>query len=91
MTRLLTISETAATLGVSPSTVRRLISRKDLRVCRFAGRIIRVSPDAIAEFIECSTASTGHSSTDAPQISGTSVGPSVAALIVSLRGRQTGA
>ena len=91
MTRLLTISQAADQLGVSPSTVRRLIERKELRVCRFAGRIIRVSPDAIAEFIECSTATTGHSSTDAPQISGTSVGPSVAALIVSLRGQQTGA
>lgn len=91
MSRLLTIAEAAGELGVSPSTVRRLIDRKELRACRFAGRIIRISPEAIAEFIECSTASTGPSLTDAPQTSGTSAGPNVAALVVSLHGRPTGA
>lgn len=88
--RLMTIGEAAEALGVSKKTVERLIARQELRACRFAGRIVRVPPEAIGEFIACNTGSTGPSSMENQAGHGTSAGPNVAALVVSLRGRQTG-
>lgn len=90
MSALLTIAETARELGVSKKTVERLIARQELRACRFAGRIVRVPLDAIGEFIACNTGSPGPSSTESQAGHGTSAGPNVAALVVSLQGRQTG-
>ena len=88
---LLTISQAAERLGVSAKTVRRLIERKELRVCRFAGRIVRVPPEAIEDFVACSTGLNGPSLTESSPAPGTSAGPNVAALVVSLHGRPTSA
>lgn len=42
--RQLTITDAAETLNTSPSTVRRLIARGDLRAYRYGPRLIRIDP-----------------------------------------------
>lgn len=43
-TAQLTISDAATLLGSSPSTIRRMIARGDLRAYRYGPRIIRIDP-----------------------------------------------
>jgi excisionase family DNA binding protein len=48
---LFTIEDVAERLKVSVKTVRRMIARGELDICRF-GRLIRVSETDLAAFIE---------------------------------------
>ena len=86
MTRLLTIAEAAGELGVSPSTVRRLIKDGALAPTRFRG-LTRVSIEALGSFIACNTVLSGQSSTENSPPSGISAGQRAGALVVGLHGR----
>jgi excisionase family DNA binding protein len=46
---LLTVGEVATRLRVSPVTVRRLIKSGDLEAVRI-GRLVRVAPEAVADY-----------------------------------------
>lgn len=49
--RLLTLSEVAAALQLSPKTIRRLVARRSLRCIR-VGRVLRFSPADLLRFVE---------------------------------------
>ena len=49
---LLTVGEVAARLRVSPVTVRRLIKSGALEAVRI-GRLVRVTPEAVADYKGC--------------------------------------
>ena len=53
-----TLNETAALLGVSRPTVNRLIRARGLRVARIGHRTVRVTDEAIRDFLR-STEETG--------------------------------
>lgn len=67
-TRLYTIPETAARLGIERNTVYRLINAGALRGVNIAASgsksRLRIREDDLAEFIEARTASTEKPSTD---------------------------
>lgn len=44
-TNLMSITETAKTLGVSPDTIRRLVKRQQLRSVRIARRVLIPMPE----------------------------------------------
>ena len=48
---LLTLAQTAIRLGISERLVRRLAASGDLRTVRYGRRLVRVTPEAIAEWI----------------------------------------
>ena len=54
---LLTIREAAEMLCVSDSTMRRWIDDGKMAYCRLGPRIIRIRPEAVEDFIECSDTS----------------------------------
>ena len=53
-----TLNETAALLGVSRPTINRLIRARGLRVARIGHRTVRVTDEAIRDFLR-STEETG--------------------------------
>lgn len=55
--RLLTITEAAEKLSVSPKTVRKLCSQRELEHVRI-GRAIRITPSALDAYIEAQTVQT---------------------------------
>lgn len=54
---LLTVDQAAERLSVSSKTVRRLIERRELEHVRI-GRAIRISPAALAAYLEAATVQT---------------------------------
>lgn len=86
LARLLTIPEAASALGVSASTVRRLIKDGLLAPTRFRG-LTRISTEALGSFIACNTVLSGPSSMESNPSSGTSAGQRAGALVVGLHGR----
>ena len=61
MGELIKVSQVAQTLGLSKSTVYRLIDRGQLEGVRM-GRSVRVHPESVRLFVENS--STGHKGTE---------------------------
>ena len=49
--KLLTISEVATRLGVSTRSVRRFVDREELAVIRLSGRLVRITPAALHDFL----------------------------------------
>jgi excisionase family DNA binding protein len=54
MTKLLTVYEAAAALGMKPATIRAWLYRRRLPRVN-CGRAVRIPADAIAQFIENNT------------------------------------
>ncbi len=47
----ISIAQAAEQYDVSPTTIRRLISRGDLPVCRFGRKLIRIDPADLANLM----------------------------------------
>lgn len=54
---LISVNEAAARLGLSPVTVRRLISRGELSCVRPTGRTVRIPEEAVEALARCRMAS----------------------------------
>lgn len=53
-----TVEELAARWDVSPQLVRKIIARKQLKVTRL-GRLIRIRPSSVEEYLERNTSTVG--------------------------------
>ena len=62
--RPMTPEQAAEMWGCSPNHVRNLIHRGELRAFRLGRRLLRIPPDAIAEYEQCQMNTASEGSTD---------------------------